>query len=127
MANELWAMAAETFAYNFLDENLRAMADGEEKSGLPKRTKWLSSQFPKSNLHNRLRENPHEFPPYPEGESDINGPADLDGALVVGSIVELNRFLETSPECSDALQSSFGRGSLDLVSGGPPCQSFSLA
>ncbi|MCK0163914.1 DNA (cytosine-5-)-methyltransferase [Marinobacter sp. S6332] len=127
MANELSPMAAETFAYNFLDENLRAMADGEEGFGLPKRTKWLSSQFPKSNLHNRLRENPHEFPPYPEGESDINGPADLDGALVVGSIVELNRFLEAAPERRDALQSSFGRGGLDLVSGGPPCQSFSLA
>src|SRR5690554_5413008 len=127
MANELSPMAAETFAYNFFGENLRAMADGEDGAGLPERTKWLSSQFPLGNLHNRLRENPKEYPPFGQGECDIGTPEDLNGSLVVGSIIDLNQFLETSPHCLDALRNSFGRGQLDLVSGGPPCQSFSLA
>lgn len=127
MANELSPMAAETFAYNFFGENLRAMADGKEGAGLPERTKWLSSQFPLQNLHNRLRENPREFPPYGQGECDIEKPSDLDGSLVVGSIIDLNQFLELSPHCLVELKNSFGRGQLDLVSGGPPCQSFSLA
>jgi len=127
MANELSPMAAETFAYNFFGENLREMADGKEGAGQPKRTKWLSSQFPIGNLHNRLRENPREYPPFGQGECDIETPLDLDGSLVVGSIIDLNQFLELSPHCLEALKDSFGRGQLDLVSGGPPCQSFSLA
>lgn len=125
MANELSPMAAESFAYNFFNENLQELG---RVGDMPKQVIWLNSNF--SELQPRLRENPFTYPDYGEdGVSDI--PADLDnlqGKLVVGSIVELNRLLDSSPELVQKLQAAFGseRG-LDLVSGGPPCQSFSMA
>lgn len=125
MANELSPMAAESFAYNFFNENLEALACGNSS---PKHTLWLNSQF--DELRPRLRENPLEFPAFDkEGTSDL--PTDrskLKGKLVVGSIVELNRLLDSDPEIVKQLSSAFNseRG-LDLVSGGPPCQSFSMA
>ncbi|NRB69717.1 MAG: DNA cytosine methyltransferase [Vibrio sp.] len=126
MANELSPMAAESFAYNFLDENLEELATQDAK---PTHTLWINSSF--DNLKKRLRENPFNYPAYddPNGNSDL--PKDwsrLSGKLVVGSIVELNKLLDANPDLVEQLKTSFGheRG-LDLVSGGPPCQSFSMA
>ncbi|MUJ21377.1 DNA (cytosine-5-)-methyltransferase [Aliivibrio fischeri] len=125
MANELSPMAAESFAYNFLCENLEELAKAEQ---LPKNTFWLNSNF--NNLKLRLRENPFTFPGFDEeGSSDIpENKEELKGKLVVGSIVELNRLLEADDEFAKQLRTAFNsdRG-LDLVSGGPPCQSFSMA
>ena len=125
MANELSPMAAETFAYNFFNENLEELA----KSGhRPKSTFWLNSHF--SELTLRLRENPFMFPSYDnDGNSDIpNDLTELHGKLVVGSIVELNHLLDSNDKLVAHLRSAFGsKGGLDLVSGGPPCQSFSMA
>ncbi|MGR5286879.1 DNA cytosine methyltransferase [Vibrio maritimus] len=126
LANELSPMAAETFTYNFFGDDLEEIANQNE---LPPKTRWLNSRY--DNLKPRLRENPFEFPPLDaEGVSDL--PCDdwskLKGGLIVGSIVELNRLLAANPDLTDKLRSAFGqKGGLDLVSGGPPCQSFSMA
>ena len=125
LANELSPMAAETFAYNFFNEDL------EEKSNqglLSKNTLWINSKF--SKLKPRLRENPFEFPDIDqEGYSDIpKNVTALNGKLIVGSIIELNKLLESSTKITEQLSSAFGLANgLDLVSGGPPCQSFSMA
>ncbi len=130
LANELSPMAAESFAYNFFDENWENIA---KTNTLPTNTLWLNSNFP--SLKQRLRENPYTFPAFDDerGFSDLPfNYHDLKGKLVVGSIVELNRLLEAYPELSLKLKTAFnddcelGTG-LDLVSGGPPCQSFSMA
>jgi DNA (cytosine-5)-methyltransferase 1 len=123
LANELSPMAAETFAYNFLGEDLECLA---KTNGQHRQVVWISSKF--QDLKRRLRENPIEFPPIGEGETDLpSNPEDLDGKLVVGSIVHLNQILQRNKLLLKSLKSGFGRGGIDLVSGGPPCQSFSLA
>ena len=125
MANELSPMAAESFAYNFLCENLEELAKTELP---PKNTFWLNSNF--NNLKSRLRENPFTFPSFDaDGNSDLpKNKEELKGKLVVGSIVELNRLLDADSLFAEQLRTAFNsdRG-LDLVSGGPPCQSFSMA
>ncbi|PAY00754.1 DNA (cytosine-5-)-methyltransferase [Pseudoalteromonas sp. HM-SA03] len=124
MGNELSPMAAETFAYNFFNEDLVKLA---EKKQYPKQVKWINSRF--NDLSARLRENPLEFPPLHEkGFSDlVEDVNEYRGKLLVGSIRELNACLEQNPNLSKALHDSFGHGELCLVSGGPPCQSFSMA
>lgn len=125
LANELSPMAAETFAYNFFNEDLEEKANQNQQ---PDNAFWLNSRY--SNLKPRLRENPFDFPQVDQdGFSDIpNNINALDGKLIVGSIIELNRLLKSSPKLVEQLSSAFGReGGLDLVSGGPPCQSFSMA
>ncbi|MBY5949112.1 DNA cytosine methyltransferase [Photobacterium rosenbergii] len=126
LANELSPMAAETFAYNFFGEDLEELAN---QDGNPAHTFWLNSKH--ADLKPRLRENPFNFPAFnEEGKTDMPvGDWDkLNGNLVVGSIVELNRLLEANPQLAAKLKNAFGRkGGLDLVSGGPPCQSFSMA
>ena len=96
---------------------------------MPTQTLWLNSNF--SKLRPRLRENPFTFPEFDDvaGTSDLpKNLKKLKGKLVVGSIVELNRLLGSKPELSKELKTAFGsERRLDLVSGGPPCQSFSMA
>lgn len=126
MANELSPMAAESFAYNFYNEDLEESAN-QQKS--PSNVFWLNSKHP--DLKNRLRENPFSFPALEDsGFSDIPDNADIEklkGKLIIGSVVELIKLLETNPNLVALLKNSFGDGALDLVSGGPPCQSFSMA
>ncbi len=125
MANELSPMAAESFAYNFFREDLEQQAKNKE---LPRNVLWLNSNF--ADLKSRLRENPFTFPPIDKKEhSDLpKDSAELEGKLVVGSIVELNRLMDDDSALVANLKSAFGaEGGLDLVSGGPPCQSFSMA
>ncbi|MEJ6021357.1 DNA (cytosine-5-)-methyltransferase [Ramlibacter sp. PS4R-6] len=119
-------MAAESYAFNLLGEDLEALA--LESSPNPKRTLWLSSRHPRSGLALRRREDPRKFPSHDRGFCDLEDDgSNLRGNLVVGSITELNRWLENHGDVSRTLQNAFGRGELDLVSGGPPCQSFSMA
>lgn len=124
LGNELSPMAAETYAFNFFNEDLDDLA---KKQGQSERVIWINSRY--KNLAERLRENPLEYPEFGDkGFSDL--PDDVgsyDGKLLVGSIRELNVALSKSKELSNALHESFGRGELTLVSGGPPCQSFSMA
>ena len=122
-ANELSPMAAESFAYNILGEDLDALA---ETNGTRTKTFWLSSKH--EELKPRLRENPFE---YPEPKNSLNDIPDdiskLEGGLLVGNITHLNKLLESNDDLKAALKNGFGKGEIDLVSGGPPCQSFSLA
>lgn len=125
LANELSPMAAESFAYNLLKEDLLQTSQTANKA---KHTYWLSSKY--EHLKYRLRENPYYFPEIKSKDSfsDITHEfKDLCGKLLVGSIVDLNILIDSEPELANELSNAFGRGELDLVSGGPPCQSFSMA
>jgi len=122
-ANELSPMASETFAYNLLGEDLKAL--GAEKKE-PEKVKWITSGYGKKELEKRLAENPRKFPEYHPSNSDLaldTCLSDLEGNLLVGSIIELNKYLGSNTNLADQICSE----NVDLVSGGPPCQSFSLA
>lgn len=121
LANELSPMASETFTYNFFNEKL----DGASS---PEHALWINSNFSKAEISKRLRENPRSYPPIGEGGcSDIDENTDLKKKLLVGSIVELNKLLESQPKLLNQIQDNSLASGLDLVSGGPPCQSFSMA
>ena len=123
LANELSPMAAETFAYNFFNENFEQLAKKNKK---PKKAFWLSSQF--DTLTERLRENPFNYPSLHKGFSDIpNNKKQLENSLIIGNIIELNHLIEQDNELLLALKSAFNDTEVDLISGGPPCQSFSMA
>jgi len=120
-ANELSPMAGETFAYNLLKEDLRHLADNKKSAS---KVKWISSQYASNELASRLRENPQNYPKFTSATSELGDHLDdLYGKLIVGSIVELNRYLTSNKNVVVDLQDQ----NIDLVSGGPPCQSFSLA
>jgi len=123
MANELSPMPAQTFAYNFFNE------DFEISKFKPNKTKWLSSQYAIDDLKLRLREDPRSYPELASNNShsDINQDDSLDGNLVVANIIHLNEFLAKTPRIKEQLANAYGHGELDFVSGGPPCQSFSMA
>ncbi len=127
LANELSPMASETFAYNFFQENLAKQASTLFQDSKPLKTKWLSSNFPLSRMQDRLREDPRSFPEYGQGFCDFSSIKDLKGNLLVGNIVELNKWLAQQTEYLQLIKNGFGTGEIDLVSGGPPCQSFSMA
>lgn len=121
MANELSPMAAETFAFNFFNEDL-------EKNNSDSRVAWLSSNFKRDDIKSRLREDPRSYPKLNEGNTDLTHTTELNKKLVIGSIVQLNQWLGRHPIQINDLRMAYGQsGGLDLVSGGPPCQSFSMA
>ena len=127
LANELSPMASETFAFNHLNVDLDQGLQSDDK------VFWISSEHPRSELKKRLRENPltgsglqkHHY-------SDLltiqPSEEQLTRSLLIGSIKDLNDLLERD-DCNLRKQiKSLGNDSdIDLISGGPPCQSFSLA
>lgn len=122
MANELSPMPAQTFAYNFFNEDL------EIEGFIPERTKWLSSKHSIDNLKLRLREDPRTYPELGDSNHQTDVANDeLYGKLVVANIIHLNQFLTNNPNITEQLSNAYGHGTLDFVSGGPPCQSFSMA
>lgn len=126
MANELSPMASESYAFNFFNEDLHAQALLEKP--LIKNTLWLSSKYPTENLKFRLREDPRVYPAIGDGYIDIcSDGSNLKGSLIVGSIIQLNQWLKSNSVVTEKLKNSFGDGEVDLISGGPPCQSFSMA
>lgn len=126
MANEFSPMASETFAYNILGADL-SNAKNVDK------VLWISSQHSREQLRQRLRENPYDTKGISSTHfSDLNlrnySDEDLRRSLWIGSIVDLNKVLaKKRSHFFQSLKCGFGDGSVDLVSGGPPCQSFSLA
>lgn len=125
VANELSPMASETFAYNHLNTDLGAEEDTEKVF-------WVSSQYPRDCIQDRLRENPYEAAGLQSHHhSDLikSKPTveQLRRSLLVGSIVDINKILAKRDSwLLKSLKSGLGSGVVDLVSGGPPCQSFSL-
>lgn len=126
LANELSPMAAETFAFNHLGVDLTTSEN-------PKGVFWISSQFARSELQRRLRENPIQAAGLEKGKitdlsTEVISPKELKRSLLVGSIIDLNLLLERyDGKLLKILRSGMGEQGVDLVSGGPPCQSFSLA
>lgn len=119
-ANEISPMAAETFAFNLLNENLESLSTRNKR---PQKCFWLESGH--KELKNRLRENPYTIDPL---YNDLNSilSSKLENKLFVGSIISLNHILENRPEFLEKIKHR-SHNELDLVSGGPPCQSFSMA
>lgn len=122
-ANEISPMASETYAYNFFGEDLHSLAKSKEPA---KSTLWLNSKHPPTDLLRRLRENPQE-PPQKEARFNDLENASPDGKLIVGNIVDLNNHLYDNSDLLEQVKDGFGSARVDLVSGGPPCQSFSMA
>src|SRR5690606_32069309 len=117
-ANELSPMAGETFAYNMLGENLSQLSHYGEVSD---KVKWIKSNYSSNDLTSRLRENP--FSATNGNFSDLKSINDIKGKLLVGDIDNLLLFFDEHPEIVEQIR----RDNIDLLSGGPPCQGFSLA
>jgi DNA (cytosine-5)-methyltransferase 1 len=118
MANELSPMAGETFAFNLFGENLSQLAEQKSK---PQNVLWVKSTFDEGNLKDRLRENPFQFS---NGKhSDINSKTQFENKLVIGNIDHFLDFLAHNRTVCSNLR----KQNIDLLSGGPPCQGFSLA
>lgn len=117
-ANELSPMAGETFAFNILGEDIQQRIEREEIST---KVRWIKSNFPQGDLTERLSENP--FGTKDAEYSDVNTLDDLYGKLLIGNVDFLLDFLEQNPTLVKELRNK----NVDLISGGPPCQSFSLA
>ena len=115
-ANEISPMASETFAHNFLNENLSKLSVDKQT---PDNTLWIGSDYNVESLDKRLREDPFngkkEF-------SDLTKDTDLKNKLLVGDVDRLLVFLNKNKKYN-----ALRKMNIDLVSGGPPCQSFSLA
>lgn len=117
-ANELSPMAGETFSYNIIGEDLNNLVEIKKE---PKNVLWIRSNFEKKKLKERLRENPFT---YDNGKfSDIDKNTNLKRKLLIGNIDHLLSFLSKNKSICNSLRNE----NIDLVSGGPPCQSFSLA
>jgi len=117
-ANELSPMAGETFAYNILREDLEKLsAEGKE----PSKSLWIKSKYKKTELNKRLRENPFEAKK--SNESDLEVTTDFKNKLLIGDIDELLKWLTENPGAVEKIKNQ----KITLLSGGPPCQSFSLA
>ena len=124
LANELSPMASETFAYNHLGADLETQENCEK-------VLWVSSQFDRGEFRFRLRENPIlaaglSSDHFSDLDSKLSN-EQLGRSLLVGSIIDINHLLERKRWLRTSLKSGLGSGEVDLVSGGPPCQSFSLA
>ena len=125
-ANELSPMASETFAFNILKTNL------DKDSMSPNdRVYWLRSEYERDQLRKRLRERPDDERGLVNSYCDLDTLGDyrtgLRASLIVGSIRDLNDRLESDSVLEAELVGGLGDGGVDLVSGGPPCQSFSMA
>lgn len=117
-ANELSPMASETFAFNLLYEDLNKFAIEKKRAS---KTLWIKSTYDKGNLKNRLRENPFEAKSGKYSDLDIT--IELDKKLLVGDIDQLLKWFDTNPSIVEKIRER----NITLISGGPPCQSFSLA
>lgn len=118
MANELSPMAGETFAFNLFGENLFQLSEEKKKS---ENVLWIRSMFPDENLKDRLRENPFDFSK--SKHTDINSKTGFANKLVIGNIDHFLNYLAHNKSVCHRLR----KQNIDLLSGGPPCQGFSLA
>lgn len=121
-ANELAEGAGNTFAHNFLgiDLDQETLSDNEKVF-------WLKTTFPRTKLKERMTRRPGgEIPPINEVELLSNPSSQLFGSLILGPLEILNQTIEENSQLKSTLQNGLGTGVVDVVSGGPPCQSFSM-
>lgn len=112
-ANEVSPMASNTFAHNVLGVDIHEQSE---------KVRWIHSRYTREQYEKRLRENllSHKANQNCEINNEPNL-SSLEKCLLVGDVRHLrDRFDEIG--VSDPYN-----GNLDLISGGPPCQSFSLA
>ena len=112
MANELSPMASQTFAYNLLGQTEKHSMSALEN------VLWVESAFQRGDSR-RLKEDLLS-----EGQriySDLIDAETVINKLLVGDIQRVYRFLKQNERIINELRD------VDVISGGPPCQSFSLA
>jgi site-specific DNA-cytosine methylase len=138
LANELSPMAAETFAYNVLGVDLNpdqfsSIDKGRKQDKKPWKVRWINTRHGRDGMNHRLRENPNDAP---ARHDEFEGsPEELRGTLVVGNVVTLKAWFEgaspkgepATPNQGERIKEWIKNECVDLMSGGPPCQSFSLA
>ena len=119
-ANEISPMAGQSYAFNFLGEDLeKAPLDLDSGS----KVFWLESAYSRDEMAKRLRENPFAGGEKPFSEFPASF-KELDGSLIIGDIWKLIDRFKASHALLDEIQK---QGGVDLLSGGPPCQGFSMA
>lgn len=114
-ANELSPMAGESFAFNLTGADLRS--SGFQDTSIAERPViWLGSDT--NDINQRLTENPYTV----AGDMDDTASIDsLIGRLAIGDVRRLNDIITDRPGLIGTA------GKVDLVAGGPPCQSFTMA
>ncbi|MGI9344979.1 MAG: DNA cytosine methyltransferase [Gammaproteobacteria bacterium] len=110
-ANELSPMPAATYAFNLI-HNKRPESDNSES--------WFTRLYAPEKS-GEYKSDPRDYINRPILDCVVAELKKFDGGIFVGSISQLNQALKKIPrELLHALN-------LDALSGGPPCQSFSLA
>ncbi len=110
-ANELSPMAAETYVFNLLKDEL--------STGKANHTLWLKSSFPRQHISERLNELPSVAK---EGSyTDMKLMNIFPNKMIIGDVLMLEKYLLEDKTRGISIEN------VDLLAGGPPCQSFSLA
>jgi DNA (cytosine-5)-methyltransferase 1 len=112
-ANEVSPMASATFAHNILNLDISKPHEN---------IKWIHSRYSRDHIEKRTREDLLTHGKLEQSEIDFKSDlASIKNTLLIGDLRLMNNAL-TKSKINDPYN-----GELDLISGGPPCQSFSLA
>jgi DNA (cytosine-5)-methyltransferase 1 len=112
-ANEVSSMAAYTFSYNILNADIK-----KERTD---KVKWIHSRHPAKEYEKRISENLLSHGSMENSEiAHYKELSELKGKMLIGDIIELKQILQ-----SYNLLNPYNFN-MDLISGGPPCQSFSI-
>jgi DNA (cytosine-5)-methyltransferase 1 len=110
-SNELSPMPAATYAYNLIHQKNPKTKNSED---------WYTRLYI-PNKNEPFKTDPRIYEKKPVSKLAIKKLRKFDGEMFVGGIHQLNKALEVIPKRQrENLK-------LDILSGGPPCQSFSLA
>ena len=119
-ANEISAMAGDTFAYNILNHDITGTGQSSDK------VFWLDPRAPRSAFANSCPEDHTVLKAKPLQTNSHVSSVEISGSLIIGDIAELNELL-AQRKLAGRIIKELGNGDIDLISGGPPCQSFSMA